>query len=75
MIMLVIAALLCINLIIAFFGNSMQSYAAGSIRYKILNARGYTYTGEKGLEKVLNGYGNEGWDIAAIYGDIIILKK
>jgi hypothetical protein len=74
-IMLAVAALLCINLVIAFFSNSMPSYAARGIQYRIMNARSYTYSGEKGLEKILNRYGNEGWDIAAIYGDIIIFKK
>jgi hypothetical protein len=75
MIMLVVAALLCINLIVTFFGNSMPSYAAKSFRYKIMNAKDFTYKGEKGLQQMLDKYGNDGWDIAAVYGDAIIFKK
>jgi len=75
MIMWVVAALLCVNLIVTFFGSSMPSYAARSFRYKIMNARDYTYKSERGLQQMLDRYGNGGWDIAAIYGDVIIFKK
>jgi hypothetical protein len=75
MLLLVIAALLCVNLIITFLSNSVPSYAAKSFRYKIMSARDYTYKGEKGLQQMLDRYGNDGWDIAAVYGDVIIFKK
>jgi hypothetical protein len=67
--MVILGLLLCVNLVVSFFGSPATSYAAKNFQYKIINL-----SGGNGEAK-LNQYGSQGWEVVAISGADVILKK
>jgi hypothetical protein len=67
--MVILGLLLCVNLVVSFLGYPATSYAAKTFQYKIIGI-----SGGKG-EAQLNQYGSQGWEVVAISGADVILKK
>jgi len=60
--LLIIVVLLALNLILPLLSNTIPSYASRSIQYKVIDCENYLRT-ETELEKFLNEYGKEGWEL------------
>ena len=68
--LIIIVVLLALNIVLPILSNPMPSYAARSIQYKVFELPGEI----EDIEKILNEYGKEGWELIIGF-PIIIFKR
>ena len=73
--LIIIVVLLALNIVLPILSNPMPSYAARPIQYKISEEMaGARVAGD--IEKILNEYGKEGWELITVgFSGIGIFKK
>jgi hypothetical protein len=73
--LIIIVVLLALNIILPILSNPAPSYAARQIQYKVSQMAEET----KDIEKILNEYGKEGWELITVgfsgLGNPIVIFK
>ena len=68
----ILGILLCANFVVSFLGFPAPSYAAKNFQYKVIEAG---MMNNNQVETALNKLGSDGWEVVAVAGTSIILKK
>ncbi len=73
MLLIIIVVLLALNLILPILLSPAPSYAAKNIQYKVINYE--EVRGKESFEKLLNEYGEEGWDLIGLVLNWYVFKR
>jgi len=71
--LIIIVVLLALNIILPILSSPAPSYAAKNIQYKVINYE--EVRGKESFEKLLNEYGEEGWDLIGLVLNWYVFKR
>lgn len=71
--LIIIVVLLALNIILPILSSPVPSYAAKNIQYKAINYE--EVRGKGSFEKLLNEYGEEGWELIGLVLNWYVFKR
>jgi uncharacterized membrane protein YjgN (DUF898 family) len=71
--LIIIVVLLALNIILPILSSPTPSYAAKNIQYKVINYE--EVRGKGSFEKLLNEYGEEGWELIGLVLNWYVFKR